>query len=87
MPPKKCKAKNKLHKLAIVISPGTVITDTRKQKFVIEEHFAQGGFGRIYSAHLVSFSFLVLCLFNSGLKTAWWVETFGSTNLKTFTSA
>uniref|UniRef100_A0A0N5A7Y1 Protein kinase domain-containing protein n=1 Tax=Syphacia muris TaxID=451379 RepID=A0A0N5A7Y1_9BILA len=51
MPPKGIRGKSKLYSLAVSLSPGTTITDTRKQCFIIEKEFAQGGFGRIYSEY------------------------------------
>lgn len=54
MPAKHVSARRKnLHILAGIVAEGTVITDTRKQKFFVEREFARGGFGRIYSAHQV----------------------------------
>ncbi|OZC11905.1 hypothetical protein X798_01086 [Onchocerca flexuosa] len=42
-------SRKKAHQLACVIVEKTIITDTLKQRFVIEKEFAHGGFGRIYS--------------------------------------
>ncbi|VDN60563.1 unnamed protein product [Dracunculus medinensis] len=55
MPAKHVSARRKnLHILAGIVAEGTVITDTRKQKFFVEREFARGGFGRIYSAHQIN---------------------------------
>ncbi|VDK67635.1 unnamed protein product [Onchocerca ochengi] len=42
-------SRKKAHQLACVIVEKTIITDTLKQRFIIEKEFAHGGFGRIYS--------------------------------------
>uniref|UniRef100_A0A915PV35 non-specific serine/threonine protein kinase n=1 Tax=Setaria digitata TaxID=48799 RepID=A0A915PV35_9BILA len=42
-------SQKKSHQLASIIVEKTIITDTLKHRFVIEEEFARGGFGRIYS--------------------------------------
>uniref|UniRef100_A0A183EUK8 non-specific serine/threonine protein kinase n=1 Tax=Gongylonema pulchrum TaxID=637853 RepID=A0A183EUK8_9BILA len=42
--------KKKLHELAAVVPEKTVITDSRKQRFIVGKEFARGGFGRIYTA-------------------------------------
>ncbi|VDM97249.1 unnamed protein product [Thelazia callipaeda] len=42
-------ARQRSHQLACTVAEKTVITDTRKQQFIIEKEFARGGFGRIYT--------------------------------------
>ncbi|KAM3719541.1 Serine/threonine-protein kinase [Dirofilaria immitis] len=42
-------SRKKAHQLACIVVERTIITDTLRQRFVIEEEFARGGFGRIYS--------------------------------------
>ncbi|MFH4984084.1 hypothetical protein AB6A40_010793 [Gnathostoma spinigerum] len=52
MPPKgrRCRAPA-AHVLCSPVKANTKICDTFKRRFVVEEEIAQGGFGRIYSAH------------------------------------
>uniref|UniRef100_F1L116 non-specific serine/threonine protein kinase n=1 Tax=Ascaris suum TaxID=6253 RepID=F1L116_ASCSU len=45
------RAKSRNHQLAILLPEKTIVSDSRKQNFVIEKEFARGGFGRIYAGH------------------------------------
>lgn len=54
MPPKKAKTA-KGHIKCDPIPEGTVMKGTNKKEIIVGKEFAQGGFGRICEAKLVSF--------------------------------
>lgn len=45
--------RKRAHQLPPVVTEKTVLTDSRKQQFIVGKEFANGGFGRLYTARQV----------------------------------
>ncbi len=52
------KKRKKIYEMAPIVAEGTMLNDCRKNTFKLGKAFAQGGFGRIYTAQQVYYNII-----------------------------